>query len=170
VGFRVTRCDRGRRLGALLHAQLGAPPGGRGPPAEGRSCRTSVSISLQVQHRRASLCERCREGGVAAILDLHCADVLRLAADDAVPPDRVGVGFRPYGERFVRLVRLQYEVLPCLGASVKPKVSTRNVPEFPVGAAPTIRRRHRELICAANVVYFRKGAVFGLALDRILRT
>ena len=41
---------------------------------------------------------------------------------------------------------------PCLGASVKPQVSTRNVPKFPVEAAPTIRRRHRELVCPLLLV------------------
>src|SRR5215210_1823418 len=86
-------------------------PGGRSTAAEDSSCRTSVSISLQVQHRRASLRERCREGGIAAILDLRCAGVLRLAADDAVPPDRVGVGFQSHGERVSRFVRLEDEVL-----------------------------------------------------------
>jgi hypothetical protein len=66
---------------------------GWGPAAEGSSCRTSVTLSLQVQHRRAGLRERGREAGGADSLDLHCAGVFRLTADDAMPPDRVGVGF-----------------------------------------------------------------------------
>src|SRR5215208_2119099 len=81
-----------------------------GPAAEGSSCRTSVTLSLQVQHRRTGLRERGREAGVAAILDFHCAGVFRLAADDAMPPDRVGVGFQPRGERVDLFVGLEDEV------------------------------------------------------------
>src|SRR5215212_7261275 len=75
------RKERGQRPLAFLHLVNQKPPS-RAPCLKDR--RSSVSLSLQVHHRRASLRKRRRKGGVAAILDLDCACVLRLAADDAV--------------------------------------------------------------------------------------
>jgi Epoxide hydrolase N terminus len=98
---------------------------GPGPP---HISNLSASDSFQVQHRRAGLRERGREGGIAVIFEGHLAGVSRLAAADAMPPDRVGVGFQPRGEQVALFVGLEDEVL---FAGVRERVSGRA--EIPPG-------------------------------------
>src|SRR6266545_6421391 len=73
-----------------------------------RGCFGSASGMPQIEHRRSG--ERCREAGAPVALDGQLARLLRLAAVDAVPVDRVGAGRQRHRE-FSRVARVEYEVL-----------------------------------------------------------